>query len=186
MSKTTKKAFASSLKKFMQYKPITKITVKDIAADCEVGRKTFYYHFQDIYELLAWIYQTEAVEVLGDCRTSDTWTTGLRRIVYFVQANESFCKNAYYSIGRERAVNHIYPIICALLTEILDQQIAHQKIDLEDKLFLIDFYTYAFIGLIIKWSLSDTNDPEQFIERLIVLVESDFKGAVQQFSHKIV
>lgn len=134
----------------MQNKTISKITVKDIVTDCEVGRKTFYYHFQDIYELLAWIYKTEAVEVLADCKTYETWPTGIRKIVYFVYNNQTFCKNAYHSIGRERAVNFLYPIVCSLFMEILDNLSLQMNIDQEDKLFIVDFYAYAFIGIMIK------------------------------------
>ena len=48
----TKKALASSLKKVMAKKPLRKITVTEIVNDCNVNRKTFYYHFEDIFALL--------------------------------------------------------------------------------------------------------------------------------------
>ena len=47
-----KKTLAVSLKRFMEKKPLSKITVSEIIADCGVNRKTFYYHFEDIYALL--------------------------------------------------------------------------------------------------------------------------------------
>lgn len=60
MSQTTKRALAASLKKLLSDKPLDKITVTDIAEDCGVNRQTFYYHFQDIYDLVEWIYTSEA------------------------------------------------------------------------------------------------------------------------------
>ena len=60
----TKKEFAASLKKLMEKKPLSKITVSEIAQDCDVNRKTFYYHFEDIYDLLQWMLEQEAVEVV--------------------------------------------------------------------------------------------------------------------------
>ena len=49
MSKlTTKKAIALALKEVMKTKPLSKITVNDIAEECSINRQTFYYHFQDI------------------------------------------------------------------------------------------------------------------------------------------
>jgi AcrR family transcriptional regulator len=53
--KLQKKALAESLKKLMNTTAVTKITVNDIVRDCGVNRRTFYYHFQDIYALLEWI-----------------------------------------------------------------------------------------------------------------------------------
>ncbi|MGN1367950.1 MAG: TetR family transcriptional regulator, partial [Aristaeellaceae bacterium] len=44
-SLNTKRTLAESLKRLMQKKPLSKITVSEIIADCGVNRKTFYYHF---------------------------------------------------------------------------------------------------------------------------------------------
>ena len=38
----------ASLKKFMETKPLSRITVSEICKDCGFNRKTFYYHFEDI------------------------------------------------------------------------------------------------------------------------------------------
>ena len=51
-SEYEKKTLAVSLKRFMEKKPLSKITVSEIIADCGVNRKTVYYHFEDIYALL--------------------------------------------------------------------------------------------------------------------------------------
>ena len=48
----TKKALSESLKRFMETKPFSKITVSDIISDCGLNRKTFYYHFADTRDLL--------------------------------------------------------------------------------------------------------------------------------------
>lgn len=48
----TKKIIASSLKQFIMRKPLSKITVSEIVADCGINRKTLYYHFEDIWDLL--------------------------------------------------------------------------------------------------------------------------------------
>ena len=63
-SMKTKRALAESLKKFMRQKPFSKITVTEIVADCGVNRKTFYYHFEDIYALLRWIFEEDAVNIV--------------------------------------------------------------------------------------------------------------------------
>ena len=61
---TTKKAIAGVFKELLLVKPLHKITINDIAEKCEINRQTFYYHFQDIYDLVEWICQTDAEAVL--------------------------------------------------------------------------------------------------------------------------
>ena len=52
MSQVTKRALEQSLKNLLLKKPLTKITINDIAEDCGINRMTFYYHFKDIYDLV--------------------------------------------------------------------------------------------------------------------------------------
>lgn len=54
MSQITKRALEQSLKNLLLKKPLNKITISDIAEDCGINRMTFYYHFQDIYDLVEW------------------------------------------------------------------------------------------------------------------------------------
>ena len=52
MSNITKKALMESLKKLMLQKPLNKITINDLTADCGISRMAFYYHVRDIYDLV--------------------------------------------------------------------------------------------------------------------------------------
>ena len=54
-SLNTKKMLSSSLKKFMLKKPLSKITVSEIVADCGINRKTFYYHFESTRQVLEYL-----------------------------------------------------------------------------------------------------------------------------------
>ena len=45
-------------------KPFSKITVSELINECNVNRKTFYYHFQDIFELLKWTFEQEAFSIV--------------------------------------------------------------------------------------------------------------------------
>lgn len=63
ISYQTKKAPAASLKKALQKKPFSKITVSELTRDCNLNRNTFYYHFEDIYALLHWMFAEEALDI---------------------------------------------------------------------------------------------------------------------------
>ena len=63
-SLNTKRMLADSLKKALRTKPFSKVTVSEIVADCGVNRKTFYYHFEDIFALLKWTIEEDMAEIL--------------------------------------------------------------------------------------------------------------------------
>ena len=60
MANMTKRMLSMSLKKLLSKTTLDNITIQDITNDAEVSRKTFYYHFQDIYDLLDWTLQEDA------------------------------------------------------------------------------------------------------------------------------
>ena len=64
MSELTKKALVAAAAELLKKKPLDKITIKEITDTCGLTRNTFYYHFQDIYDLLGWMLIKEADEIL--------------------------------------------------------------------------------------------------------------------------
>ena len=72
MSQVTKRALEQSLKNLLLKKPLTKITINDIAEDCGINRMTFYYHFKDIYDLVEWSCLEDARRALDEKKTYET------------------------------------------------------------------------------------------------------------------
>lgn len=65
-SYSTQLKLAKSLKELMANQPFEKLSVSDITNNCSLHRQTFYYHFEDKYELLDWIVYKELMEPLID------------------------------------------------------------------------------------------------------------------------
>lgn len=68
MAKFTKQAIMNCLLELLSTKQLDKITVKDICEICEINRNTFYYYFQDIYDVLDAVFQNEAGEICPGCQ----------------------------------------------------------------------------------------------------------------------
>ena len=64
ISLNTKQELSAALKWTMEKKPLSKITVSELVRTCDINRNTFYYHFNDIYDLLKWTFEQEAIEVV--------------------------------------------------------------------------------------------------------------------------
>ena len=57
---------ANSLKELIQEMPFSKITIDKIVTNCGYNRQTFYYHFQDIYDLVEWTCIEDTEKVLKE------------------------------------------------------------------------------------------------------------------------
>ena len=56
----------AALKSLMAQKPLNKITVAEIMQSCGMVRQHFYYHFEDIYDAVRWMFDQEAVALLRE------------------------------------------------------------------------------------------------------------------------
>lgn len=54
MALDMKAAIAESFNSLVRQRGIDKVTVKAVIEDCGISRQTFYYHFQDIMDVVEW------------------------------------------------------------------------------------------------------------------------------------
>ena len=99
MSFKTKKSLADALKKAMAHKPLSKITVSELITECNINRKTFYYHFEDIYALLKWMFEAEAIEVVKQFDMVENTEEAFRFVMDYVEQNQHIINCAYDSMG---------------------------------------------------------------------------------------
>ena len=60
----TKLQMAEALKRLIKDRPFSKITVQDIVIECNINRNTFYYHFENNYDLLSFTYSLEVKNIV--------------------------------------------------------------------------------------------------------------------------
>lgn len=149
----TKKALAASLKKFMKQKPLSKITVSQLISDCNVNRKTFYYHFEDIYDLLKWTLEEEAIEVVKQYDLLVDYQEVITFVMDYVEENQHILNCAYDSLGREGMKRFLYADFIGILSTLIEgiEQQENIHADAEFKQFLCEFYTEALSGILISW-----------------------------------
>ena len=182
MSQITKRALASALKELLEHKPLNKITIADITEQCGVNRQTFYYHFQDIYDLMDWIFVSEATQVIQGKKTYNTWQQGFLQIFEYVLANKALITNAYHSLSREQMERYLYDVTYHLLIDVVEEQAAGIPVRQEDKAFIADFYKYAFVGLLLDWIRQGMKeDPKRIVNRLSILIHGDIGRALEKY-----
>lgn len=166
MTEMTKKVLSESLKKLLITKPINKITVKDVVNNSKLSRQTFYYHFQDIYELLDWTIKTELKELLKNNK-SDNWKKTIVDLLHYIQKNEPMLPCVIESIGFERFEYIIYPDLYKFCKNVINELTADTVIINKYKNFLANFQAVSLIGMILQWTKNGMkDDPEEFVKLL--------------------
>ena len=100
MATSTKEALAAALRQMMTVKPIDKVTVKDIVEICGVNRQTFYYHFDDVDDLLEWVFEQDSDRVFPQEVVYNHWMEDMMGYFDYLVSNSAFTLNVYHSHSR--------------------------------------------------------------------------------------
>ena len=179
----TKKTIAASLKKFMERKPLSKITVSEIVTDCGINRNTFYYHFEDIQALLKWMLEQEAVEVLKNFDLLLDYEDAINFVLDYVEENKHILNCAYDSMGRDELKRFFYNDFCGIMLTIVTRLEEILGLSLSDDFrnFICDFYTEALTAKLIEVMRSkQPYDREKLIRFISITFQASLPEVIQR------
>jgi probable dihydroxyacetone kinase regulator len=179
----TKRALAASLKNFMEVKPLSKITVSEIIKDCGVNRKTFYYHFEDIYALLKWMLDEEAIEVVKQFDLMVDYKEVVYFVVNYVHQNKHLLYCAYDSMGRDEMKRFFYSDFIGIMKGFVNrtEEKLGINVDPEFKEFLAHFYTEGVAGLLIdEFKDKDEHNPDIAVQYLSLIMNTSLPEVLKK------
>lgn len=158
----TKKAIAEALKENCRVKNIEKISIADITNKCGLNRQTFYYHFQDKYELLNWIYYNELfVKVIEDI-TFDNWSERIYILLEIMKDDKKFYVNTIKS-SDEYFKDYIFNITKVIFKDAIEKLDEKNNLTEESKNFISEFYSFGICGVILSWVKSGMKESSRSV-----------------------
>ncbi|HAT54010.1 MAG TPA: TetR family transcriptional regulator [Lactobacillus sp.] len=165
----TKEQLAQALKQMMLTQPVDHITINQLVAEAAVARNTFYYHFQDINALLAWIYDAEIVQPLMVYTRRDQWAEGLDLLLSYIEDNRKFCLNTFRSLSRDVLDHFLYQVAFAMVTGVINDLAPQCPKQLRQEIG--NFYGWALSIQVIQWLVNGLTESHavfrQRMERML-------------------
>ena len=170
-SLTTKKAIAYTFKDLLKEKPFNKITVNDIANKCDINRQTFYYHFQDIRDLVEWICIDEVDNILKKNTDIEKWEDKFLLIFKIMEEEKVFVKNIYHSVSVEVLRSNLYRLVYPIIYNEIVEKSKGKNLREEDKKFITDFYKYSLVSIVLNWIDNGMHEnPELIVAKVSRLI----------------
>lgn len=154
----TKREFARVIKGLMTDAAFDKISVGDICHASHLSRKTFYYHFQDKYELVNWVFFTEFVLAMREKEGIDEWTL-IRNLCDYLYANRLFYVHAFEIQGQDCFRDYFTSFFLPQLTEIMHDAFSNSYYR---ELYVI-FFVDAVAMAIARWLRENRMPAEEFV-----------------------
>jgi len=163
-SEITKRILADGLKKLMQDKALASISISDITSQCGISRNTFYYHFQDKYDLVNWIFYTEVTPQVSNFTDLEHWPDGLAALYDYMLQNRLFYINALSNEGQNSLSDCLMNYYEMLIINVVTNSNYRLNLSNDEIQVVSKFYSNAIIGSILDWAKNGMQyNPKDYI-----------------------
>lgn len=174
MAIATKQLLADGLKELLKKRTLDKITVKELVQLCKVNRQTFYYNFQDIYELLEWIFIQEGDKLRKETKHIESWQKRLSVMIEKINTEENrrIIINAFCSVNPMQIDRFMQNYFRPSVEEIIRENIRDTELSDENYEFIVRMYDLFWVDLLMRWIQSgmDMNNMTDDIDKIIYVM----------------
>ncbi len=179
MTQFTQKAIMESFTKLLNERPLDKITVKDIVEDCDVNRKTFYYHYRDIYALLDAVLDAELERIRQNTNETATWQQRYLELAGYAFKNKKAVYHIFNSSRRDQLTEYLYSAAAKAFEAYILKEDEALRCDERDVKLLAELYTSAAVGMTTEWIRRGMKeDPTEYVGRIGRLLNGTLKLAL--------
>ncbi len=148
MADITRIWISDKMRELMKHKSIDKIRVTEICRAAGIERPTFYYHFRDKYDLVAWMFHNSAygTDVISAESAAKSMSRMKSDMVFYKRAYEDSSQNALWQYMVEYFVDRY--------TAAAKEKLAKDTLDTQTA-YSIRFYCMGAVGMTREWVLHD-------------------------------
>ena len=151
MASFTRKAIMEAFVVLLNEKPLNKITIKDIVEACGINRNTFYYHFQDVPDLIEAIVKEEIDAIIEKNASVASYEDSLNIAIEFILKNRRATLHMYNSANRDIYERYLMQLCQYLVETFMNTAFGNRKISDFDRGVIVRSYKCHCFGLFIDW-----------------------------------
>ena len=172
-----KKMIADTYMELAQHKNIDKISVKDLVETCNISRQTFYYHFQDVLEVLEWRVEQDIRATLARSIKAESPKEATKIFVSACLAGRKTFERLIQSKRHAELEQIMVKAVRTYFSELFERKGVLQELNRSDSNAIINFYTFGLVGLILESSEIE----EANVDRLVSQIQRIVSGEMIKF-----
>lgn len=152
----TKNAIEAAFLKLLRERYFEKVMVKDIVEECGLTRNTFYYYYEDTYNIIEDITMREVERLITNMKPGDSFFDLALDTLEFFDENPYVAKHILDSSKKEEIYRYIRSAMDVVIQKYIGMQDSnfarsYGTLSREDKNRLSRICQYILYGLINDW-----------------------------------
>ena len=170
----TKDLIRSEFIKLLNKKSLHNVTVTELAKQCKIERKTFYYHYENLTELIKEIFDEELDQVIEEYNETLSWEEGFILVAKFILDNKKVIKHMYESDYKIELEKYVFSISGEIMNKYVSRQAEMTRAQETDVKLIAYFYQCALSSALIQWVATDMKtDPKAVTRRMGELMDGN-------------
>lgn len=166
----TREQIANAVRTLLVEKHVKKLTVKDIVEECSITRQTFYYHFEDIPDLLRWIMERDSEKIMQECIAQGDAESGLRYLFLVAVNLRSVVQQSLRTNYREELEPLLVKRFRACFEQMVDELGLYRGYGRADLRLIIRYHSAAMMGLLREWTDADTQQLDHIVHQVYLIL----------------
>ena len=166
MPVNVKRMIADTFLQLSKEKRVDKITVKDLVERCGISRQTFYYHFQDILEVIEWSVQQAFQALLARSLDSSDPEAVLRDFIAASAEADVLLQKLLHSQRREEIERIMVRAVRTYLQELIRSRRPDLSLSYEDMDVALSFCACGIVGLLLEYGGRKIVDRERLARQM--------------------
>ncbi len=171
MKKKTETMLCIAFMELLRKCPFPRITIQKIARQCGVNRQTFYYYFDNIYDLMTKAFEYELIYE-NHMYEEKTWEATMRRFLCWMKNNRAIIKNILSNVESRYLRRAIYPVVYKSMTSEYKQNGFVLSAEGEHAEFTRNFLVLGITQYVLEWAENDfREDVDEVIDHLFYILK---------------
>ncbi len=177
----TKDLIQKEFMTLLDKKTLDNITVTELAKKCNIERKTFYYHYENLEQLIKEIFESELEIVIEEFNENLSWEDSFILAAKFILNNDNAIRHIYNSAYKSDVEKYVFN----MAGEVMSKYVNHLSLDTRAKdidISLISyFYQCALSSALIQWIATNMKaDPVLITNRLGKLMDGNILWSLKR------
>ena len=170
MSTNMKNVIAAAFFDMVRERGIDKITVKDLVESCHISRQTFYYHFQDLLDVVEWSSRRGIQRAVNMTMGVKDPELVLAKVVEITKENWQIVENLMSSQKREYIERIFASTLRGYTTELVSKNILQLNLGDGNAEVAVQFYSNGIVGVLMEQCGKPDCDPKALARQLMGLI----------------
>lgn len=151
MADVTKTNLTDAIHSLVLKKPLSKITIGELSSEARVNRQTFYYHFHDLVDLLAYVAREEIDDLVNNEDFGYVFEDDLRHILEIAAKDDSVVLNSFRYLETETTSTVVMQIVHPLVLRYVTDGTVGLKVNDDQVNSCIRFWDIALKGVVNQY-----------------------------------